>query len=405
MSNNVIEVANLSKSFIIKHNHDADTPRSIRELLAHKVNGIHRRRNNNGQQETETFWALKDIDFSIAQGSRVGMVGSNGAGKSTLLKILSRITSPTSGTVQVTGRVVSLLEVGTGFHAELTGRENIFLNGVILGMKRAEIRKRFDEIVSFAGVEQFLDMPVKKYSSGMHMRLAFAVAAHMDPEILIVDEMLAVGDARFQKKCIARMEEISKTQGRTVIFVSHSIDTVRTLCDTAVFLERGRLVSQGDIKTVTDQYIASITPGKQSFRPNVHKEIYINDLQFIATDVEFGSSLTVRCEIVSAVEVNDYALGIGIFSNTGARAGSDVVTGLGGLQRGSNIMEVHIPLTNIIPGTYTCSFAVALHNLTEIADVVTDYPSFTIRSCASKEQLFSRWHSTWGDNILNATLQ
>jgi len=405
MSNNVIEVADLSKSFIIKHSHDTDTPRTIRELLAHKAKNVFRRSSHTGQQENETFWALKDVNFSIAQGARVGIVGSNGAGKSTLLKILSRITTPTLGTVQVKGRVISLLEVGTGFHAELSGRENIFLNGVILGMKRSEIRKRLDEIVSFAGVEQFLDMPVKKYSSGMHMRLAFAVAAHMESEVLIVDEMLAVGDAQFQKKCIARMEDISKEEGRTVLFVSHSIDAVRLLCDTALFLEKGKLLSQGDIKSVTDQYIASITPGKQTFRPNTHKEIYINDVQLSEAAVAFGSSVKIRCEIISAVATDDYALGIGIFSNTGARVGSDVITGRGPLRPGSNTMEIDVPLGNVIPGTYTCSFAVALHNLTEIRDVVADYPSFTIRPCPAKEQLFASWHSSWGDNIANATLR
>lgn len=405
MSKHVIEVADLSKSFTIKHNQDADTHRTIRDLLAHRAKKIVSSRKAAAQPASEIFWALKDISFTIDQGDCVGIVGSNGAGKSTLLKILSRITAPTSGSVHVSGRVVSLLEVGTGFHPELSGRENIFLNGVILGMKRSEIKKRFDEIVAFAGVEQFLDMPVKKYSSGMHMRLAFAVAAHMEPEILIVDEMLAVGDAAFQKKCIARMEEISRNDGRTVLFVSHSIEAVRILCETAIFLEKGRLLAQGDIKTVTDQYIASVMPEKKGFVPNTHKEMYINDLHLSATDISFGSTIQLRCEIFSAVAADEYALGIGIFSNMGVRVGSDVITGRGPLQPGSNIMDIQIPLGNLIPGTYTCSFALALHNLNDVKDVVADYPVFTIHAGQQKNDLFARWHSSWGDTILNATLQ
>ena len=204
-------------------------------------------------KSTEDFWALRDVSFEFRVGDRVGIVGRNGAGKSTLLKVLSRITEPTSGRVTIRGRVASLLEVGTGFHPELTGRENIFLNGAILGMSRIEIARKFDEIVAFAEVEKFLDTPVKRYSSGMYVRLAFAVAAHLEPEILIVDEVLAVGDAQFQKKCLGKMEQIGN-DGRTIIFVSHNVHAVRKLCTHAALLESGRMTAFGEAEDVTDLY-------------------------------------------------------------------------------------------------------------------------------------------------------
>lgn len=194
------------------------------------------------------FWALRDINFEIKEGDRVGIIGRNGAGKSTLLKIISRITAPTTGRIGIKGRVASLLEVGTGFHPELTGRENIFMNGAILGMKRREIQKKFDEIVDFAGVKDFIDTPVKRYSSGMYVRLGFAVAAHLESEILIVDEVLAVGDAEFQKKAIGRMEALSTGEGRTVLFVSHNMPTINRLCHSGILLQNGMCLETGPIK-------------------------------------------------------------------------------------------------------------------------------------------------------------
>jgi len=205
--------------------------------------------------ELEEFYALKDVSFEVNRGDRIGIIGRNGAGKSTLLKVLSRITEPTSGRVELRGRVASLLEVGTGFHPELTGRENIFLNGAVLGMSRAEIRSKFDEIVEFAEVEKFLDTPVKRYSSGMYVRLAFAIAAHLDPEILIVDEVLAVGDHEFQKKCLGKMEDVSKGEGRTVLFVSHNMDAVSRLCERALLLEAGSVTNFGLTHEIINDYI------------------------------------------------------------------------------------------------------------------------------------------------------
>lgn len=207
-------------------------------------------------EQSSFFWALQDINFEIAEGDVVGIIGHNGAGKSTLLKILSQITEPTTGSVEIEGRVGSLLEVGTGFHPELTGRENVFVNGAILGMSRAEVKRKFDEIVEFAGVEAFLDTPVKRYSSGMQVRLAFAVAAHLDPEILVVDEVLAVGDAEFQNKCLGKMSEVA-SGGRTILFVSHNMAAVESLCTRALLLEAGQLVAQGDVGSIIGRYLDS----------------------------------------------------------------------------------------------------------------------------------------------------
>jgi lipopolysaccharide transport system ATP-binding protein len=223
--------------------------------------------NDRSRKSEEAYvWALKDINFAVNPGEVLGVIGKNGAGKSTLLKILSRITAPTTGKVEVNGRMASLLEVGTGFHPELTGRENIYLNGAILGMRKAEIKSKFDEIVDFSGVERYIDTPVKRYSSGMYVRLAFAVAAHLEPEILVVDEVLAVGDADFQKKCLNKMQEVSSKQGRTILFVSHNLTAIATLCDSSLLLGNGRLICAGKTPNVLNEYRGSdAVKNNQSF--------------------------------------------------------------------------------------------------------------------------------------------
>lgn len=254
MPSPIITVENLSKRFILAHEGN-ERYTALRDVMTKKAKGIFQGKSPKTKKTKEEFWALRDINFTINQGDRVGIIGRNGAGKSTLLKILSRITEPTEGRIRIGGRVASLLEVGTGFHPELTGRENIYLNGAILGMSRSEIRSKFDEIVDFAEVEKFLDTPVKRYSSGMYVRLAFAVAAHLEPEILIVDEVLAVGDMEFQKKCLGKMEDVSKGHGRTVLFVSHNMDTVKKLCNRGVLLKNGQLQMTSDINTVIDEYL------------------------------------------------------------------------------------------------------------------------------------------------------
>ncbi|MBK7946180.1 MAG: ABC transporter ATP-binding protein [Flavobacteriales bacterium] len=246
----IITVEQLGKRFMLRHQQQ-ERYTALRDVMANRVKGLFQRK---AQESIEEFRALDDVSFTVNAGDRVGIIGRNGAGKSTLLKILSRITPPSSGRVTIDGRVASLLEVGTGFHPELTGRENIFLNGAILGMSRAEIASKFDEIVAFAEVEQFLDTPVKRYSSGMYVRLAFAVAAHLEPEILVVDEVLAVGDADFQRKCLGKMREISTGAGRTILFVSHNMGAIRAFCDRCVLLDRGRLRADGPTEKVLPLY-------------------------------------------------------------------------------------------------------------------------------------------------------
>lgn len=256
----IIKVENLSKRYIIGHQ-QLKGRKTFREAITHRISAVGSKfvhpfsKNISANSSYEEFWALKDINFEVEQGDRIGIIGRNGAGKSTLLKVLSRITEPTSGKITLKGRVASLLEVGTGFNGELTGRENIYLNGAILGMHRSEIKQKFDEIVDFSGVEKFLDTPVKRYSSGMYVRLAFAVAAHLEPEILIVDEVLAVGDAEFQKKCLGKMEDVSQKEGRTVIFVSHNMAAIESLCQKVIMLESGKNVFEGITKEGISYYL------------------------------------------------------------------------------------------------------------------------------------------------------
>jgi lipopolysaccharide transport system ATP-binding protein len=261
MGGMMLRASGLSKEYRIgavqgRHN-------QLRDRIAGAMSGAIRSvfARNRAPRPSATIWALRDVSFDVRAGEVIGIVGGNGAGKSTLLKILSRITEPTSGTAEIHGRVGSLLEVGTGFHPELTGRENIYLNGAILGMRRAEVARKFDEMVDFAGVDTFIDTPVKHYSSGMYVRLAFAVAAHMEPEILVVDEVLAVGDAQFQKKCLGKMDDVSR-QGRTILFVSHNLDAVQRLCSRGLLLERGQVAADGPITDVVTRYRTSDTAGE-----------------------------------------------------------------------------------------------------------------------------------------------
>jgi lipopolysaccharide transport system ATP-binding protein len=273
----IIKVENLGKQYRLggeKKNYS-----TFRESLTDSVRAPFRafRRNENGGGKENSFWALNDVNFEVMPGEVVGIIGRNGAGKSTLLKILSRITEPTRGQIELYGRVASLLEVGTGFHPELTGRENIFLNGAILGMRRGEIAKKFDEIVAFAEIEKFLDTPVKHYSSGMYVRLAFAVAAHLEPEILVVDEVLAVGDTEFQKKCLGKMDEVSKT-GRTILFVSHQMGTIAQLCQKTVLLQQGAVVMNDKTNLVIEHYINLNKTKASSYTANAsatHREMYV----------------------------------------------------------------------------------------------------------------------------------
>lgn len=302
MSNTAISVQDLSKKFTIGHQKSGD----LRHAIGDKIRGLFK----SDATEKEEFWALKDINFEVKHGEAVGIIGRNGAGKSTLLKILSRITEPTKGRFEINGRVSSLLEVGTGFHMELTGRENIFLNGTILGMRRAEIKAKFDEIVAFSGVEKFIDTPVKHYSSGMKVRLAFSVAAHLEPEILIIDEVLAVGDADFQKRCLGKMEDVAG-EGRTVIFVSHNMTAVENLCKSGILLEKGEISLIGETKKIVDNYLAGEINKISKFidLTNANRKVQPSSLKYTSLEFdkpvcEFGEDIIFKLTIdqIGAIE-------------------------------------------------------------------------------------------------------
>jgi ABC-2 type transport system ATP-binding protein/lipopolysaccharide transport system ATP-binding protein len=282
MTRNSIEVENVSKRYSLGEDRSG---RSLREALADSARRLVGRARPRSREEV---WALRDVDLSVAEGESVGIIGRNGAGKTTLLKILSRITEPTAGVARTRGRVTSLLEIGTGFHPELTGRENVSLNGAILGMTRRDISRRFDEIIGFAGIERFVDTPVKRYSSGMYLRLAFAVAAHLEPDILVVDEVLAVGDAEFQARCLRRMETVEQ-EGRTVVFVSHNLDAVHRLCQRSVWIDTGTVATTGTTPEVIDAYLASqVTRGFAVTRhggPVVLEDVSVIDSEGRALDV------------------------------------------------------------------------------------------------------------------------
>jgi lipopolysaccharide transport system ATP-binding protein len=313
MGDTAIKVENISKCYQI-----GDTSSgSLRETVANLFSG-------SKSKKVEDFWALKDISFEVKKGDTVGIVGKNGAGKSTLLKVLSRISEPTSGRIELEGRVSSLLEVGTGFHPELTGRENVFLNGTILGMTRAEVRSKFDEIVDFSGVTKFLDTPVKRYSSGMRVRLAFAVAAHLEPEIMIIDEVLAVGDTEFQKKCLGKMKDVA-SEGRTIIFVSHNMGAVKSLCNSGILLKNGKVVEIGTAEEVVDHYLENTVELKGIFHlPKPPVREFSEQLGY-ATEIRFedqhgqtlpvlplGESWQVRVKFTLLEKVTHFVIALGM---------------------------------------------------------------------------------------------
>jgi lipopolysaccharide transport system ATP-binding protein len=321
MSERIIQVEALGKKYHLRHQ-SRERYSALRDTIARQVRRLFPGGPDSASSFTEEeFWALKDVSFEVGTGEVVGIIGRNGAGKSTLLKILSRITEPTTGRITLRGRVASLLEVGTGFHPELTGRENIYLNGAILGMTKAEIRSKFDEIVAFAEVEQFLDTPVKRYSSGMYVRLAFAVAAHLDPEILVVDEVLAVGDAEFQKKCLRRMGEAARG-GRTVLFVSHNMAAIQSLCTKAIYLDRGTIRQIGPMEDVLKGYMTNIQKGEAGTdgrSASLGQALNLQELTIAEGGVVSGESATFRVilEVLRPTTMLQSALLI--FCEAGAR--------------------------------------------------------------------------------------
>ena len=409
MSENVIVAENLSKSYLIGHQsvRREGAYIALRDVIGRELSNFARKTADiiRGRQviqgdEVEEFWALKNVSFEVKQGEVLGIIGRNGAGKSTLLKILSRITEPTEGRVLLKGRVASLLEVGTGFHPELTGRENIYLNGAILGMTQREIRKKFDEIVAFAEIEKFLDTPVKHLSSGMYVRLAFAVAAHLEPEVLIVDEVLAVGDVDFQRKCIGKMEGVI-SEGRTVLFVSHQIAAVNQLCRRVLWLDKGKVVENGDTSSVLPRYLSvgmsdvpvvELKKAKRDDSGLFFSRIAILDKDRNPTpelDARFPFNICLHYEVEKPVK------GVEMAARIKTADGASVFTSLYSDRSdtrkmdkspGSYVTTIEIPGHFLMPGTYTLSvqaFRFGGH-ITHPLDVLDDVIRFSISETGTK---------------------
>ncbi|MDX1953694.1 MAG: ABC transporter ATP-binding protein [Verrucomicrobiota bacterium] len=387
MSEPVIRVEQLSKRYILAHKNEGQ--QGLRHVLTDMLSRPFSRNKEKSFNETEEFWALKDVSFEVHRGDVLGIIGRNGAGKSTLLKCLSRITEPSSGRITLRGRVASLLEVGTGFHPELTGRENIFLNGAILGMARVEIKQKFDEIVAFAEVERFIDTPVKRYSSGMYVRLAFAVAAHLEPEILIVDEVLAVGDAQFQKKCLGKMQEVSVQEGRTVLFVSHQLASVRRLCNRALLMERGTTTGVIGVEEAIQRYnqqgadVQCDINLKEARRPDTASgQARINRVRISeGSSFQYGSPLRLDFEIDAASALRNCTVGIGFDTLDGYRIltlDSDNSGGNISLSQGSQKVSFSIERNPLHPGAYSCG--VAIMNGRQVVDFVPNCGVWEVQS-------------------------
>ena len=366
--------------------------------------------------DSEYVWALKDIDFKVEQGDVVGIIGKNGAGKSTLLKILSKVTAPTTGTIRARGRIGSLLEVGTGFHPEMTGRENIYMNGAILGMTKHEISKKLDEIIDFSGCERYIDTPVKRYSSGMMVRLGFAVAAHLDPEILVVDEVLAVGDAEFQKKAIGKMQDVSKGEGRTVLFVSHNMGSIRQLCRNAIVLEKGRIIHQSEAHSAVDFYLGRNIEDKRSAQIIVSDEQHDKnrslDVKFLSftfakEDPTFASDEDIDIEIkVTASRSKECRINCTIFNVEGTPVGSNTSMDTFQIEAGETKTLLYtIQNTRLAMGTYTISFSIGSGDASKGEtnyDVVQQIIGFEIDKISrSGDSYYAKWDRGWGNIFFN----
>jgi lipopolysaccharide transport system ATP-binding protein len=393
MSDVAIRVDNLSKRYRIGlkeevHDTFAGAAFSILRSPFKNVNRLRRLSTFSDNHTDDIIWALKDVSFEVKQGEVVGVIGRNGAGKSTLLKILSRITHPTSGRVELHGRVSSLLEVGTGFHPELTGRENVYLNGTVLGMTKAEIDRKFDEIVDFSGVEKFIDTPVKRYSSGMQVRLAFSVAAHLEPEILLVDEVLAVGDAAFQQKCLGKMDDIAQG-GRTILFVSHQMGMIVNLCPTAMLIQDGSLLDKGFSQKVVDNYINanSYSRAETSFKIDKNRSVQFTKTLSLGKDKEVKTNYShkekihVNIEFVIRDIVHDLTLGIIVYDNKNRKVFTSqiVLPQLSKLDMPEKSFSstVEIPEEVLVPGNY--KITIVLHvPLMHVYDIVEEALFFTI---------------------------
>jgi lipopolysaccharide transport system ATP-binding protein len=419
MSDTVVRVENLSKKYIIGHQKQ-ESYTTLRDSISNGAKGLlksfQRDKSQVADPTSEDFWALKDVSFEIKQGDRLGIIGRNGAGKSTLLKILSRIVEPTNGSIRIRGRVASLLEVGTGFHPELTGRENISLNGAILGMSKEEITRKFDEIVAFAEVEKFLDTPVKRYSSGMYVRLAFAVAAHLEPEVLIVDEVLAVGDAAFQKKCLNKMGEIAG-EGRTILFVSHNVGALNTLCSKAVYLERGQVKAVGKATDVIVSYTSDMFSNQIGDLSSLRQQGYGNKIRFTHIDllsdnnrtVLFGEPINYVLTIYSEVDLDGLNIGSCIFNNEGCCIGN-LLTKDNFSVRANQSIELNLKLRNfnLAPGSYYAGFSIGNGGFQDTnrldLDIVIGKPSFNVISLKRGEEEALNWHSSWGNIVITESI-
>lgn len=416
MSETVIKVENLGKKYVLSHQQEGRSYKALRDVIADSAKSLGEKFLKPNEQiddpTHEEFWALKDVSFEIKQGDRLGIIGRNGAGKSTLLKILSRITEPTQGSIKIKGRVASLLEVGTGFHPELTGRENIFLNGAILGMSKEEIKRKFDEIVDFAEVEKFLDTPVKRYSSGMYVRLAFAVAAHLEPEILIVDEVLAVGDAAFQKKCLNKMGEVSG-QGRTVIFVSHNMGAINALCSHAVYLEKGRLKQIGVAELILTTYTSELfrnEDGELSHLrlPGQGRKIRFTDIRLVSDALEnllFGEPIHYLLSVHSDSFMNELSIGSSIFNSEGNCVGNLITKDIFSIKANQELtLRLTVPNFGLAPGSYYAGFSIGKGDLGSTNrsdfDIVIGVPSFQVIPMSKNGDNIANWQPSWGNIVI-----
>jgi lipopolysaccharide transport system ATP-binding protein len=419
MSENAIVVENLSKRYLIGHRRSTggDKYTALRDVIGREFSNLTRKAADvvRGRQvvqgdEVEEFWALKDVSFEVKQGEVLGIIGRNGAGKSTLLKILSRITEPTKGRILLRGHVTSLLEVGTGFHPELTGRENIFLNGAILGMTQAEVRRRFHEIVAFAEVEKFLDTPVKHFSSGMYVRLAFAVAAHLEPEILVVDEVLAVGDAEFQKKCLGKMDEVSRSEGRTVLFVSHNMSAVLQLTHRAMVLRGGAVDFIGTPPAALERY-TNDSHSAETIDYDVRNarrryegtgDVKILSLRFDSSVPYFEFLGPIRYIICVRAEqaVERIRIGMTVFAGDGTPVGGCFSPEVAGLMAGDECeLVVELPSVRLAPGHYFCGVSAGRGNHRNAMveyDVVSDTLFFEVGPERTTLGSMASWVRGWG---------
>jgi lipopolysaccharide transport system ATP-binding protein len=395
----VITVDNISKHYIIDHKKGKGGT-TLRDVVTENLRQVFGGKKDQDRVTHEEFWALRDVSFSVEQGDRVGIVGHNGAGKSTMLKILSKIIEPSSGSVRIKGRVASLLEVGTGFHPELTGRENIFLNGSLLGMSRSEIRNQFDAIVAFAGVEKFLDTPVKRYSSGMYVRLGFAISAHLDPEIMIVDEVLAVGDAEFQKKSLGKMRDNSAS-GRTILFVSHNLTAVQALCNKTLYFEKGQLIEQGETNQVIASYLSKVSktrllrhwetpeeaPGNDLVR--IRRVELIPEYQDELTHIDVRTPMKLRFEFWNMMDKANLNLSLHLNSLTGECI-FNVGTQSQAYGKGLIAGECTIPGFFLNDGSYTISVMIVKDTVTPLY-VMEDSITFDVEDYREGIAWYGKW--------------